>query len=182
MSGLTANNVVATFGDMEKARESVLALGRAGIEADRVSMVGRDVEAVASDPDTRLRDLDDTGEVGKKAILGGTAGTVIGELAGAAAFVIPGVGPAVGTGISSAVAAVGVAGGAVGGMVGGVASIDLNDEWELTFQDALQGGKVLVAVHADDAEQAAQGRRTLEEHGAEKVEELDAEGRPVQSG
>ncbi len=182
MSGLTANNVVATFAEMEKAREAVLALGRAGIEADKVSMVGRDVEEVTSDPDTRLRDMEVTGEVAKKAMLGGTAGTVIGGLAGAAAFIIPGVGPAVGTGIWAAVAAGGVAGGAVGGMVGGVASIDLNDEWELTFQDALKGGKVLVAVHADDAEQAAQARRTLEEHGPDQVEDLDAEGRPVQSG
>ncbi len=182
MSGLTENNVVATFDHLDQAREAVLALGRAGIEADKVSMVGKQVEEVASDPDTRLRDLDVTGEVGKKAILGGTAGTVIGGLAGAAAFVIPGVGPAVGTGIWAAVAAGGVAGGAVGGMVGGVASIDLNDEWELTFQDALQGGKVLVAVHADDAEQATRARGTLEEHGAEKVVDLDAEGRPVEGG
>ena len=181
MSGLTANNVVATFAEIDKAREAVLALGRAGIEADKVSMVGRDVEEVASDPDTRLRDLEATGEVAKKAVLGGTAGTVIGGLAGAAAFVIPGVGPAVGTGIWAAVAAGGVAGGAVGGMVGGVASIDLNDEWELTFQDALKGGKVLVAVHADDADQAAEARRLLEEQGAERIEDLDAEGRPVQS-
>jgi len=181
VSGLTANNVVATFGDLEKAREALLALGRAGIEADKVSMVGRDVEEVASDPDTRLRDLDVTGEVGKKAIAGGTAGSVIGGLAGAAAFVIPGVGPAVGTGIWAAVAAGAAAGGAVGGMVGGVASIDLNEEWELTFQDALRGGKVLVAVHADDAEQAAQARRLLEEHGPEQVKDLDAEGLPVES-
>lgn len=182
MPGLTENNVMATFGALEEARAAVLALGRAGIEADKVSMVGRDVEEVASDPDTRLRDLDVTGEVGKKAILGGTAGTVIGGLAGAAAFVIPGVGPAVGTGIWAAVAAGGVAGGAVGGMVGGVASIDLNDEWELTFQDALKSGKVLVAVHADGPEQAAEARRVLEEHGPEQVEDLDAEGRPVQAG
>ena len=182
MSGLTANNVVATFGRMEDARDAVLALGREGIESDRVSMVGKDVEEVASDPDTRLRDLEVTGEVAKKAALGGATGSVIGGLAGAAAFVIPGVGPAIGTGIWAAVAAGGVAGGAVGGMVGGVASIDLNDEWELTFQDALKGGKVLVAVHADGEEQAAKARQTLEKHGPEKIEDLDAEGRPARSG
>lgn len=182
MSGLTANNVVATYGQVERARDAVLALGRAGIEAGKVSMVGRDVEEVASDPDTRLRDLEVTGEVARKAALGGATGSLIGGLAGAAAFVVPGVGPAIGTGIWAAVAAGGAAGGAVGGMVGGVASIDLNDEWELTFQDALRGGKVLVAVHADDEEQAAEARRTLEEHGPEKVEELDAVGHPIQAG
>jgi len=182
VSGLTANNVMATYGEMEQAREAVLALSRAGIEADKVSMIGKDVEEVASDPDTRLRDLEVTGEVAKKAALGGATGTVLGGLAGAAAFVIPGVGPAIGTGIWAALAAGGVAGGAVGGMVGGVASIDLNDEWELTFQDALKGGKVLLAVHADGEEQAAQARGILEEHGPEKMEDLDAEGRPVQGG
>ena len=182
MSGLTANNVMATFGQMEQAREAVLALNRAGVEAEKVSMIGKDVEEVASDPDTRLRDLEVTGEVAKKAALGGAAGSVLGGLAGAAAFVIPGVGPVIGSGIWAAVAAAGVAGGAVGGMVGGVASIDLNDEWELTFQDALKGGKVLVAVHADDEEQAAEARRTLEEHGPEKVVDLDADGKPLEAG
>ena len=182
MSGLTANNVVATFEQMEQAREAVLALGRVGIDADKVSMIGKDVEEVASDPDTRLRDLEVTGEVAKKAALGGVAGTVLGGLAGAAAFIIPGVGPVIGSGIWAAVAAAGVAGGAVGGMVGGVASIDLNDEWELTFQEALKGGKVLVAVHADDEEQAGEARRTLEQHGPEKVVDLGAEGHPVEGG
>lgn len=182
MSGLTANNVMATFGQMEQAREAVLALSRAGIEADKVSMVGKDVEEVASDPDTRLRDLEVTGQVAKKAAMGGAAGSILGGLAGAAAFIIPGAGPVIGTGIWAAVAAAGVAGGAVGGMVGGVASIDLNDEWELTFQDALKGGKVLVAVHADDEEMAGKARSTLEEHGPEKVVDLDAEGLPIDSG
>jgi hypothetical protein len=176
------HNVVATFATPEQARDALEGLSRAGFEADKVSHVGRDAEEVASDPDTRLRDLEVTAEVGKKAIAGGTVGTVLGALAGAAAFVIPGIGPGIGTGIFAAMAAGGIGGGAVGGMVGGIGSMDLSDSWELTFQDALHGGKVLVAVHAGSDKEAQQAADALEKVGPEKLQLVDAEGNVHSSG
>ena len=162
MTRPTEHNVVATFDNMKKAREAMEELGEAGIEANDVSLVGAEVEAAAGDPDTRVRDMEVTAEVGKKAILGGATGSALGALAGAAAFAIPGLGPAIGTGIWAAAAAGAMAGGAVGGMVGGVASMDLNENWELTFQDAIRGGKALVAVHAHDDAGAKKAEEILE--------------------
>jgi hypothetical protein len=179
MTRPTGHNVVAHFGSPEQAREALESLGRAGFEADKLSLVGREAEEVSSDPDTRLRDLEVTAEVGKKAATGGAVGTVLGALAGAAAFVIPGIGPAVGTGIFAALAAGGIAGGAVGGMVGGIGSMDLSESWELTFQEALRGGKALVAVHADSGDEAREAATVLEKEHPEKVELLDADGNPL---
>jgi hypothetical protein len=170
------HNVVATFATPEQAREALEGLGRAGIEADKVSLVGRDAEEVASDPDTRLRDMEVSAEVGKQAAKGGTVGTVLGALAGAAAFVIPGIGPGIGTGIFAAMLAGGIGGGAVGGMVGGIGSMDLSENWELTFGDSIRGGKVLVAVHAGSEDEARQAAEVLEKEQPEKVELVDAEG------
>ncbi|MEA2716475.1 MAG: hypothetical protein QOI99_792 [Actinomycetota bacterium] len=177
MSRPTSHNVVATFGSPEQAREALEGLSRAGFDADKVSLVGHDAEEVASDPDTRLRDLEVTGEVAKKAATGATVGTVLGALAGAAAFVIPGVGTAVGTGIFAALAAGGIGGGAVGGMVGGISSMDLSESWELTFQEALRGGKALVAAHAESDEEARRAQEVFEKEKPEKIEHLDADGK-----
>ena len=176
MTRPSEHNVVATFDSMEKAREAMEELGEAGIEANDVSLVGAEVEAAAGDPDTRMRDMEVTAEVGRKAILGGATGSALGALAGAAAFAIPGLGPAIGTGIWAAAAAGAMAGGAVGGMVGGVASMDLNENWELTFQDAIRGGKALVAVHAHDDEGAKKAEEILKGANPEKIEHLDSDG------
>lgn len=182
MGRLGEHNLVGVFAGQEKAKEAVLGLGRAGVEADDVSFIGRDVAEVASDPDTRIRDSEVAGTVAKKAGAGVAAGSILGALAGAAAFVIPGVGPVVGAGIWGGMAAGVAAGGAVGGMVAGVASIDLNEDWELTFGEALRGGKVVVAVHAAQEETVEKARQVLEEAGAESVDALDSEGRRLEVG
>ena len=179
MSRPTSHNVVATFATPEQARDALEGLGRAGFDADQVSLVGHDAEEVASDPDTRLRDLEATGEVAKSAATAGALGGVLGALAGAVAFVIPGVGPVIGTGILGALAAGGIAGGTLGGMVGGIASMELSESWELTFQEALRGGKALVAAHVQSDEEAQEAVEVLEKEQPDKVEHLDADGNPL---
>lgn len=179
MKHLAEHNVVATFPDMEKARSAVEALGRAGIEAEDISLLGRAVDEARSNPDTRLRDLEASTEIAKRAGVGAAAGTALGALAGVAAFVIPGVGPVVGTGILGAALAGSMAGGGVGGMVGGVAGLSLEDDWDLTFQDSIRAGRVLVAVHATDKSDVEKAAEVLEGEGADELDWLDAEGRKV---
>jgi outer membrane lipoprotein SlyB len=176
MARLTDHNVVATFPDMDAAREAMLALGRAGVDADRMSMLGRDVREVESDADTRLRDLEVTGDLAKKAAAAGSAGTVLGGIVGAVAFALPGLGPVIGSGIWAAVAGGAVAGGAVGGMVGAVTAAELGPEWEVSYGEPLRQGRVLVAVHAQDDEEASEAAEILEKEGAERVDHIDAEG------
>lgn len=179
MARLSGQNVVATFSDLAKANDAALALSRAGIESDRISMLGRELEQAASDPDTRLRDMEVSGEVAKKAGAAGVAGTALGALAGAAAFVIPGIGPVLGSGIWAGLLAGGAAGGVIGGMVGGVGALSL-EEFDLKYQGALRDGKAMVAVAVDDDAAAAEVRQLLDKEGPENIDMLDAHGEKVE--
>jgi hypothetical protein len=180
MTRITGQNVVATFGDLDKANDAALAMSRAGIEADRVSILGRQQEEAASDPDTRLRDMEATGEVARKAGAAGAAGSALGMVAGAAAFVIPGIGPVIGSGIWAGVLAGGVAGGVIGGMVGGVGALSL-EEFDLKYQGVLRQGKAMVAVAVDDDESAADARQRLEKEDPEDVHMIDARGERLET-
>lgn len=179
MNHLAEHNVVATFPDMEAARNAVEALTRAGIPNEDISLLGRQVEEERHDPDTRIRDLEATTEVAKRAGAGVAAGGVLGGLAGLAAFAIPGVGPVVGSGILAAVVGGSVAGASVGGMVGGVAGVSLEEDWDLTFHDSIRAGRVLVAVHAaakDDVDTAA---KVLEGEHPDRLDWLGADGKKL---
>jgi hypothetical protein len=179
---LAEHNVVATFADMEAAGDAVQELGQAGIEAENISLLGQAVDQARQDPDTRLRDMEATGDIAKRTGGGVAAGGALGALAGAAAFAIPGVGPVVGMGMLAAAAAGAIGGGAVGGMVGGVSGLSLEDDWDLTFQEHLRAGRALLAVHATDKADVEKAAKVLEDHGAEQLEWIDAEGRKLEEG
>lgn len=178
MAQITGQNVVATFADLDKANDAALELSQAGIEANKVSILGAQQEEAASDPDTRLRDMEATGEVAKRAGAGGGAGAALGALAGAAAFVIPGIGPVVGSGIWAGVLGGGIAGGVIGGMVGGISGLSL-EEFDLKYQDVLREGKAMVAVAVDDDEGAKRARDLLEKEGPEDVHMIDGSGERI---
>ena len=182
MKHLADFNVVATFPDMDAAREALDALGRAGIAAEDISVLGQSVDEARSDPDTRLRDLDATADIAKRAGAGAAAGGALGALAGAAAFVIPGVGPVVGMGLLAAAAAGTAAGASVGGMVGGVAGLSLEDDWDLTFHEDLRAGRVLVAVHAADKADVDKAAEVLGDEKSDQLQWLDSEGRKLGEG
>lgn len=181
MARLTDHNVVGTFPDLDKARAVIDDLNDSGIDADDISMLGKSVEEVSSDPDTRLRDMDSTADLAKKAATTATAGTVLGGIAGAAAFLLPGIGPVVGAGIWGALAGGAIAGGVVGGMVGAIDATELGPEWEVTYGEPLREGKVLVAVHARDDEEAGKAVQILEKHGADGIDHLNESGKPLES-
>ena len=182
MAHLTDHNVVGTFPDLDRARDVIKELNDAGIDADDISMLGRQVEEVSSDPDTRLRDLDSTADVGRKAAIGGVTGSAVGAgAAGAVALLMPGVGPVIAGGIWAALAGGATAGGVVGGMVGAIEATELGPEWETSYGEPLRAGKVLVAVHARDDEQARRAAGILEKEGADRVDHLNQQGRPLEA-
>ena len=178
MAQITGQHVVATFPDLDKANDAALELSQAGIEANNVSILGAQQAEAASDPDTRLRGMEATGEIAKRAGAGGGAGAALGMLAGAAAFVIPGIGPVVGSGVWAGVLGGGIAGGVIGGMVGGISGLSL-EEFDLKYQDVLREGKAMVAVAVDDDEGAKQARKLLEKEGAEDVHMIDGSGERI---
>jgi hypothetical protein len=175
---ITGQNIVATFPDLDKANDVALELSQAGIDANNISILGRQQEEAASDPDTRLRDMEATGEVAKRAGAAGGAGAAIGMLAGAAAFVIPGIGPVVGSGIWAGILGGGIAGGVIGGMVGGISGLSL-EEFDLKYQDTLREGKAMVAVAVDDDEGAEKVRQLLEKEGPEDIHMINGSGERI---
>lgn len=181
MARLTEHNVVGTFPDLDAAREGLKALNAAGIDSDDISMLGRQVNEVESDADTRLRDMESTADLAKHATLAGSAGSVVGGIVGAAAFAIPGLGPVIGTGIWAAIAGGAIAGGAVGGMVGAITGTELGPDWETTYGEPLREGHVLVAVHARDEDQAKDATEVFEKEGASRVDHIDEQGKPLES-
>lgn len=181
MGRLREHNVVATFSDMESARSAMRELSQAGIDANNISMLGREAEEAAVTRDTRERDFHATGDIANKTASGAAVGSAVGgAIAGTAAFLIPGVGPVVGVGIWAAIGGGALAGGTVGGMVGGISGLPLNEDWELTYTDSVRQGRVLVAVHTNDEDEAARAAKILEDQSAENVQRLDSEGRPAE--
>ncbi len=182
MKHLAEYNVVATFADMEQARSAVEALDNAGIEGEDISLLGTQVEEARKDPDTKLRDMEATQTIAKRAGAGAAAGTAVGALAGVAAFAIPGVGPVLGAGMLAAVIGGSVAGASVGGMVGGVAGVSMEEDWDLTFNESIRAGRVLVAVHAAEKGDVDKAAEVFEKEGADQINWLGPDGRRLGDG
>ena len=178
MAQITGQHVVATFADLDKANDAALELSQAGIEANDISILGAQQEEAVGDPDTRLRDMEATGEIAKRAGAGGGAGAALGAVAGAAAFVIPGIGPVVAGGIWAGVLGGGIAGGVIGGMVGGISGLSL-EEFDLKYQSVLREGKAMVAVAVDDDEGASHARKLLEKEDPEDIHMIDGSGERI---
>jgi hypothetical protein len=178
---LAAYNAVATFEDMARAREAMLALEGGGIDGDDISLLGRAAEEVASNPDPRERDARSTAEVAKAGALGATAGAGVGAVAGfvggALAFGIPGIGPVVGSAIWAATLGSAGTGAAIGGLVAGTAVIGQSEGWAESYQETIRSGRVLVGVHTDTREHLEKAEKILTEHGALNIERLDAGGK-----
>ena len=99
------HNLIATYPNLEAARQAMGAIERAGVEATNISLLGRQVAEADAESvvDTNTADKRVSQDIGKGVVtgaaVGGAAGGLAGFLAGAAAFAIPGIGPVVGTGI-----------------------------------------------------------------------------------
>jgi hypothetical protein len=179
---LPEHNVMAVFTDMEAAHEAVRALETHGVEGGKVSLVGPGAEEARAETDTADRDSRMSGDVGKRAAAGAAAGGALGGtagfLAGAAAFAIPGIGPVIGAGVWAAAIGGAVAGAGVGGVVGGLSGLEMGEAGELTYE-SLKAGRVVVVVHADDAEEAASVEKVLADKEPQEIHRFDARGQRV---
>ncbi|HEY8490851.1 MAG TPA: low temperature-induced protein [Dehalococcoidia bacterium] len=182
-----AYNVVAVFPDMAAARDAILALERAGIEAQEISLLGRRAQEAEAEAQTEVADRDAgvARDVTKAAAAGTAAGTAaggaLGFLAGALAFGIPGVGPVVGAGIWAATLGGAITGGSIGGLVGGTAALPQNEAWELTYE-SVKAGHVVVGVHSQEKADVDAAAQTLDSLAPLRLERFTAEGRRAGAG
>ena len=141
--------VIATFGDRAQAQAAVDALRAQNIPSDAISAVVRhDATEVT---DAEMAEMDRESEaVGTDVAVGGTAGGVVGFLAGLALFSIPGLGPFLGAGVLATTLGGAVLGSAAGRRTAEFGALGLPDERAERYSGALESGDVVVAVTSDE--------------------------------
>ena len=160
-------SVYGVFHDRETVRETVEGLKREGFGDQDISVVFPDRDEsknFAVEHNTKAPEGATAGGV-----TGVVAGGVLGWLAGVGMIAIPGIGPLLAAGpIVAALAgagAVGVAGGLVGALVG----MGLPELEAKRYESEVKAGRILVAVHCDDARFSHSARTALEKAGAKDV-------------
>lgn len=157
--------VTRLFDNHNDALEAVSALERAGIAADRISLISNNADKWHDGHghaagDRKLGDLNGDGEndvaegAGKGAAAGGALGAGAGVLAGIGMLAIPGLGPVVAAGwLASTVvgAAAGAAvGGAAGGLLGALKEAGHDEADAQVYAEGVRRGGTLVSVRIDE--------------------------------
>ena len=161
---MTQQTISAVFDERSEAEAAVRELRNAGVNTDRLSVIGRD--------ENRTTVSDGTGEVvdddaGSDAVGGALAGAGIGGLLGVAALAIPGVGPLVAAGAiaSSAIpgaAAIGAGVGAVaGGLTGFLKDHGVSDDDAAYYEGHINEGGIFVSANIGDGSIEAETVREI---------------------
>jgi hypothetical protein len=160
--------IVASFPDLDRAREAMAALERRGVGSDAISLRGSSAHEAAEGPDTSERDLRVASHVGSRAIFGLAVGAAIGGVA--ALFIAAVIAGGFGRGWVWGVALAGlVAGGAVGFVLGGYSTPAVSEDWELTHEPE-PGGSVTVEVRSADPDELDRAAKLLRDGEALSVE------------
>jgi stress response protein YsnF len=168
--------VIGIFDNYSQAQEAIDRMIDDGIDRDRISLVTRDSD------ENKGRDASEERSSGaaKGAGMGAAVGGVGGLIAGIAGLAIPGLGPILAAGpiaaaIGGALGGAGL-GAAAGGLIGALTDMGVPEEEARHYESQIREGKVLVAVRADNDEEAERAANIMEIEGAE-----DVEGRPEES-
>lgn len=140
--------IVGTFDTHGQAERAVRQLIDAGLPARQISIVTQGLEAREE-----VQGYVTTGVVALQgAGTGAWVGGLVGLFTGAAFIWVPVIGPLIVLGaLASTVAGV-LEGGAVGGVLGAIWGRHMGQEHVLRYQEALQGGKLIVTVHGTSRE------------------------------
>ncbi len=146
-------NIVAAVSSLRDARSLIESLGKHGIEASNISLLGA-YAPQPGDPVDEAASDDPASETTKGSAVGAAIGAGVGA-ATAAAFALPGVGPVVAGGLWA------LMGGTVGGLMGGASKVALAEAWEHTFQ-AVREGNFAVGVHSADQSEIDRAQPVME--------------------
>lgn len=93
---------------------------------------------------------------------GGVIGGSLGWLAGIGALAIPGVGPFIAAGPILAALSGAAIGATLGGITGCLIGLGIPELEAKRYEGKLQGGNILIAVHAEDSDEVARAREIFE--------------------
>src|SRR5580765_1344196 len=99
---------------------------------------------------------------GTGAVIGGG----LGWLAGIGALAIPGVGPLIAAGPIVAALTGAAVGGAVGGVTGTLVGLGIPEYEAKRYEGKIKGGRALIAVHAENSDEAKRAKEIFEASGA----------------
>jgi len=161
---MTKQIISAVFDNRSEAEAAVRELRSAGVDKDRLSIIGRDEDrTTVSDGSGEVVDDD----AGSDAVGGALAGAGIGAILGVAALAIPGVGPLVAAGAiaGSAIpgaAAIGAGVGAVaGGLTGFLKDHGVSDEDATYYEGRINDGGIFVSADVGDRSIEAETARAI---------------------
>jgi hypothetical protein len=156
--------VTALYDNYADAKLAVDALEKADISSSDISLIAHNGDGAIVDKNRTNAGADAGVGAGIGALVGGAGGL----LAGLGMMAIPGVGPVVAAGWLVATAAGAVGGGAVGavagGIVGSMTDAGVDEREAQVYAEGVRRGGALVAVRADDEEEAVKARGILSRH------------------
>ena len=165
-------NVIGLFENLSEAQAAIERLSNAAFNRDRISVLGRE----ADHEQIRQATTEPVNRTGKGASLGAALGGASGLIAGIAGLFIPGIGALIAAGpmamaITSALGGAGL-GAAAGGFIGALTKMGVPEKDATLYENHLRQGMALVAVQADDDDDADRAADVMEVQGA-----VDVEGR-----
>ncbi len=160
----TQDMIVGTFDTHDQAERSVRRLIDAGVPASHLSIVTQGLEAREE-----VQGYVTTGEIAAKgAGTGAWVGGFVGLFTGAAFIWVPVIGPLVILGALASIVAGALEGGAAGGILGAIWGRHMEQDHVVRYQQALQGGKLVVTLYGTSQELET-ARRVLGETNAQNV-------------
>jgi len=140
--------VAAVFENEERAKEAFRRLQDAGVSGDDIGLVLRGEAGERQRREEFVHGADHWLGAGVGTAVGGTGGWIAGAAAAGAALAIPVVGPVLAIGALAGI--VSAAGGTLGWLAGGLAARGMEHTEAKYYQEAVEGGSVLMTVHAEE--------------------------------
>jgi len=162
-----AKAVLGTVQSRAQAELVVDRLKRGGFLATNISVLLADAEGArefAVDNKTKAPEGAATG-AGTGAVIGGG----LGWLAGIGAIAIPGLGPLIAAGPIMAALTGAAVGGALGGVTGTLVGLGIPEYEAKRYEGKIKGGRALIAVHAENSDEAKRAKDIFESVGAEDI-------------
>lgn len=178
----TANDVIATYPDLESARAAITILERHGVEGGAIELdvPGAEQQPLSNEAQ-RDADMETTGKVGKRAGVGFVGGALIGALIGAvlgaAASGVFDLYSPLAMGLGGALGGA-IFGGYAGGFYGGATGLPVSEAFGETFNaEASEGtGRPTLAVHSGDRSKVDDIVQALRGTGALSLRRADEQG------
>ena len=174
---MSMNKAVVGIVDDRAQVDGILAVLRAeGFPSDQVSVLFPDKETTQTfshENSTKAPEGTAVGTAGG-AVLGGAVGWMI----GLGALAIPGVGPFIAAGPIMAALAGATLGGAVGSIAGALIGFGIPEYEAKMYEGFVQEGGILISVHVQDAERAADVKRIFETSRAHDISSTSIDTAP----